>query len=133
MIQALAYIPVEHVQSVFKQLEGFVDARLAPVLCYFRNVFIGELRDRHVRGPSFPIAVWNQVQRVICGLPRTNNLVEGFHSGLSQLVGVVHPSLSLLACKLRRVEHLASLEWEGGYGVEWAVLGLDTTLRSPIG
>ena len=46
--------------------------------------------------------LWNVYERVIQGLPRTNNAVEGWHRAFNNRSSIKHPSITRLAkCILR--------------------------------
>lgn len=54
-----------------------------PVLDYFDKVWMG----RHgLKEPLFPHIMWNYHSAVVGNLPRTNNAVEGWHSGFNSLI-----------------------------------------------
>lgn len=49
----------------------------------------------------YPISLWNIYQRVVDGLPRTNNAVEGWHNAFRQSVGCAHPTVTTLISHLQ--------------------------------
>ena len=52
----------------------------------------------------FPIELWNAYDRTIMNLPRSNNSIEGWHNAFAKRVAIVHPSVTKLAEKIRRVQ-----------------------------
>ena len=70
---------------------------------YVERTWIGS-----VNGPTAPIFdtfLWNQYDAVLAGLPRSNNLVEGWHNGFQTLFGTSNPKLwtFLLLSRRKRV------------------------------
>jgi hypothetical protein len=69
---------------------------------YFQKTYIGELDPIGRRKkPLYPIDEWNVYQRTKDNMPRTNNAVEGWHSGLTKLVAQSKPSLIKFYSKLQ--------------------------------
>ena len=114
MIAALAYVPVEHVSAVFCVLKGRLDARLTGVISYFERNFVGWICVNRVTSPVYAHTTWNLVVRVLEGLPRTNNLVEGWHNLLRRIVGSSRPTLKQFFKKLRLMQHTGYIERMGG-------------------
>ena len=69
-------------------MADFPDSALN-VATYFEDTYIGKrLPNNSRRIPPFPIRIWNLYERVREQLPRTNNVVEGWHNAFSSSVGV---------------------------------------------
>jgi len=67
---------------------------LRPILDYFEDTWIGRIDRRgRRRQPQFQINLWNYYEAVKDGIPKTNNLVEGWHRGFSQLLSAHHPNI----------------------------------------
>ena len=61
------------------------------VLDYFEDNDIGRFRVNAPRGIStFPIEFWNTFHRTDDELPKTNNVVEGWHRGFQAHVSACH-------------------------------------------
>lgn len=43
--------------------------------------------------PTFDPKIWNQCEQVQSGDRLTNNVVEGWHSGLNKFIGISHPGM----------------------------------------
>ena len=69
------------------------------ILQYSEKTYIGELRAG-VRGNLlFPHNIWNVYDRVIAGLPRTKNPVEGWHNCFQRSVSQSHANIwTFLSC-----------------------------------
>ena len=109
-LEALAFVPIDEVQSVFSLLKPFLDRRLDCVVAYFERTFVGYSDGQRVHSPLFGLTMWNLVGRVLAGLPPTNNLVEGWHNSLNRFVGMKHPPIGVVFenyCKfsIRHVLH----------------------------
>ena len=57
----------------------------APILKYIERVYVmtTDKKNGQTKSPRFPISSWNIHQRVLDGLPATNNPVESWHSALT--------------------------------------------------
>ena len=89
---AMAFVPEAEVSTVFEPLKELLLMRyvcLSPLLEYFEETYIGN----QYRDARFEIALWNQYDRALEGLDRTNNSVEGRHRDISATVGISHPTI----------------------------------------
>ena len=94
MFVALAFIPAEYVIEAFETLSDDIEDALIPLFDYFEDTWIGRPGRHGIRrNPLFPIRVWSIFQRVIEGLPRTNNSIEGWHLTFQGTVGTNHPTI----------------------------------------
>lgn len=96
---ALAFVPVVDVIFAYEQLIRSVDftqyeAQLSPILDYYESNWVGKLK-RNVRrsSPKFSIKMWNCYDSVLGDKPRTNNNVEGWHSGFNKRINCSHLEL----------------------------------------
>lgn len=88
MVMALAYVPLKEMRSVYDILvksEGFPTEDLLDFLNYFEETWLGykKKRARTSVKPMFDTNLWNMNERTIQNLPRTNNVVEGWHSAFN--------------------------------------------------
>ena len=60
-------------------------------------MFLGTDRKK----PQFDHQFWNIHDRVIGGVPRSNNSVEGWHNAFADRVSISHPNIVKLAEKIR--------------------------------
>ena len=116
---ALAFISPSIVATVFDQVaEEFDDDD--HFLAYFEKSWIGELRKRsHFlfhhnlvscflflevgrKKPQFEHELWNTYDRVIAGIPRCNNSVEGWHNAFASRVSINHPNIIRFVEKIYR-------------------------------
>ena len=56
---------------------------------YFTRNWIGT----PTQTPRFPVALWNQFDAIDARLPRTTNLIEGWHNGFKVLVNKRKPTI----------------------------------------
>ena len=62
-----------------------------------------ELRGRRPAvAPRYAPALWNQYGTAVAKSHRTNNVSEGWHNGLAQIVGKHHPELYLALVEFRK-------------------------------
>ncbi len=88
---ALAFVPLNDVQAAFdavRQQPDF-DPRLRPFLNYYEDTWLG----RNGVNARFPPHLWNVNHRVLNEQRKTNNNVEGWHSGFNQKMADAYPSI----------------------------------------
>ncbi|MCP3664483.1 MAG: transposase [Gammaproteobacteria bacterium] len=115
-LPALAFVPDGDIEEVFQTLEDdnhFPD-ELEEVISYFEATYIGKPFGRAGRRkvPLFPTETWNQYQRTLDGLSRTNNAVEGWHRAFLSQVVTHHPSIWKFIDCLRKEAALSRLDRE---------------------
>ena len=96
MISALAFLPPNDVQNSFDQLAALIRNQYGngadKVLDYFEDNYVARFRVNAPRGiPTFPIDFWNMFHHTDGELSRTNNAVEGWHTGFPAHVSACHP------------------------------------------
>ena len=101
-LAALAFLPERHVIDEFNKIKENAEYNLdgktnlafsikqffhiicfsnSDLLVYFEDTYIGRKMSRNRRAnPRFSISMWNCFSRVVLNLPRTNNMVEGWHN-----------------------------------------------------
>ena len=93
---ALAFVPIEDVQTVFLELQGEAPAALLPIFTYFSQTYVngrpGRGRRRAVP-PRYAVPLWNQYNAALTGGHRTNSVSEGWHNKFHLLMGKNHPDL----------------------------------------
>ena len=62
--------------------------------------------------PIYPIALWNVHAQVVEDLPCTNNSVEGWHRGFSQLLSANHSTIWKFIDGLKKEQSLNDLRLE---------------------
>ena len=92
-LAALTYVPVNRVIDTFELLVDDIPDVLRPVLDYVDNTYIGRLQRRGRCQPRFAHAFRNVYDRVVDGVPRANNAVEGFHNHMQSSVMSCHPNI----------------------------------------
>ena len=83
-------------------LDEETDIILGDFLTYFEATWIGNVQRGRRRLPVFPQELWNVHERVLQDLPRTNNLIEGWHRAFDLRVAITHPTLCRLVDRLRK-------------------------------
>ncbi|KII64466.1 hypothetical protein RF11_14847 [Thelohanellus kitauei] len=111
MLPALAFVPMDQVISYFETLEDYISNNnamdsLRGLFEYFEDTFIGRLRRNARTQPIFPLNIWNQYNRVLHKLPRTNNHVEDWHRAFSSSVASHRPHIFAFLKKLKEEETL---------------------------
>jgi len=108
---SLAFVPPERVIEGFNEIASKnldrAQNKIEKEAClkftsYFQKTYIGELDPIGRRKkPLYPIEDWNVYHRTRANMPRTNNAVEGWHSGMTKLVAKKNPSLLKFYTKLQ--------------------------------
>lgn len=117
-LAALAFVPVADVVNAFESLMDSTfyienEEAIKDLTNYFEDTWIGRPGRRGGRSdPIFQIALWNVNTSVLEDLPKTNNAVEGWHRGFSQLIGAYHPSIWKFIEGLKKEQSLNELKIE---------------------
>ena len=114
-LKALPFVPIKDIIVAFKEICSAVPDSFVPILSYFEEHYIGKIENEKKklrRVPFFPIPLWNVYNRVIAGLPRTNNSVEAWHKAFE--LGIQkHPTVNKLTIFFIKLKnHLKSLPYE---------------------
>lgn len=112
MIWSLAYVPIPDVVNAFEVLSENVPLEMQPILDYFEDTWIGRERRGRRGIPLFPIPLWNCFAAAVGGLPKTNNGVEGWHRGFSELVGAPHPTIFKFITCLKKEQSMNEMKIE---------------------
>ncbi|CAF4368619.1 unnamed protein product [Rotaria sp. Silwood2] len=118
---ALAFVPVGDVTTAFDLVAEQFDDDADDLLDYFEKTWIGERKRRGKffviaekfftvwyllgtgrKNPQFQHQLWNIYDRVVAGVPRSNNAVEGWHNAFASRVSINHPNIIKLTEKIRR-------------------------------
>ena len=107
---SLPFLPVDVISSEFERLferdalsgsfsveEQFKD-NFRELVRYYKDFWMSRI----------PVVMWSQH----ASARRTNNVCEGFHSGLRQIVGIAHPNQFVTIQLLRRVDNEATRRFE---------------------
>ena len=95
-LAALSFVPVNDVVASFeaiKDAEEFPEENddLVELYAYFEQSYVGRrLQTGRRRQPRYFLSTWNQFERLHYDLPRTNNIVEGWHRGIQSSMDVDH-------------------------------------------
>lgn len=99
-LAALAFVPINDISAAFDDLmdSNFYETNrdsLSQLVNYFEDTWIGRpsRRGRERSAPIFSHHLWNCYDASLHNIPRTNNSVEGWHRGFSQLLGAHHPTI----------------------------------------
>ena len=123
MVAALAFVPPQDVENSFVQVDRLIRNQYPgdadEFLDYFEDTYIGRYRQNAARrAPMFAIELWNMFNRTDEELPRTNNSIEGWHSGFQAHVSCTHPTFWKFLDVLKseeRIVRVRSLQNQGGH------------------
>lgn len=109
MLLALSFVPPRNVVSAFEDLVEICPDELNELVDYWEDNYIGRQRRNRRSEPRFLIQIWNMYDRVVDGLPRTNNSVEGWHHAFQKTVDCHHPSIFKLIDHFRQEQNTIEL------------------------
>ena len=111
---ALAFVPEENVKGAFQELKLHMPEDADSIVDYFERTYVqrityeSEPNDdgtlmirRRVHEAISPPFVWNVHERVVDGLPRTNNQLEGWHRRFQTAVNKPHPNIHEFMVRLK--------------------------------
>ena len=104
MIGAIAFLPLLSIEAASDLLAQQCGADEQPVLDYFESMYVGDLRRGVRRAPLFAHHLWNVNERVQHNLPRTTNVVEGWHNAFTNSVAQSHANIWIFVDCIKR-EH----------------------------
>ena len=103
-IQALAFVPPQDVYECFETLVSSLDEEtdntLDGFLQYFETTWLGVLQRGRRRRPKFEVNLWSCYERTLNCIPRTNNMLEGWHNAFKKRMVIIHPTEEKLLRKL---------------------------------
>lgn len=111
-LTALAFVPEEGVATAYEKLKATEyfqcnkQGDLKEVLTYFESTWIGEVSRNRRTKPRFDISLWNCYAAILNDLPRTNNVVEGWHNGFSHRLNKAHASMSKFIIALKQEQSI---------------------------
>ena len=94
------------------EIVDYLPTEMNEFASYFERTWIGTPTTE----PIFDKYLWNMYNPVLAGLPRSNNLVEGWHNGFQMLVGCSNPTLWTFLTALKKKENLTfskNESWRG--------------------
>ena len=107
---ALAFVPVADVKDNFDDLVETIDPSLAMIVAHIHKYYIhGRCVGKKLIDPVFPTAIWNCHERVLNDLPRTTNLLEGFHNKLNRFCETNHSNLFFLFQRFKTMSKMLYL------------------------
>ena len=108
-IGALPFMEPGSVVDVWRDhIVGNLPQEMSVFGSYFERTWIGSPSTE----PIFDKYLWNQYDTVLARLPRSNNLVEGWHNGFQTLIGCSNPTLWTFLTALKKEENLTfSKNW----------------------
>ena len=109
MIAALAFVPLPDVSQAFEELQESSPPDLEPVIDYFEDNYIGRRRRRNRGRPFFSHNLWNMHERAANEMPKTNNVVEGWHRKMVSSVNASHPNFWSFLEVLKREQTLSNV------------------------
>ena len=106
MILALAFVPVEHIDSYIDVLSDELSPEHMPVLNWLEDNYIGRLNrgGNCRRAPLFPMEMWNLYFRTLNHEDKTNNHAEAANRRLQMELGMEHPTLWKFIKALKKIQ-----------------------------
>ena len=86
---ALAFVPVEEVEIVWRNLKPLLPPDMVSFISYFESTWVGT----STTSPHFSHDMWNQHDASLMLIPRSSNIAEGWHHGLHSMLSCSNPTL----------------------------------------
>ena len=111
MLPALVFLPAGDVIEGFEELVDTIrilyDGVEDDLLQYLEDTYIGRYRrNARRRTPLFAINLWNMFNRTDDDLPRTNDIVEGWHRSFQGHISICHPVVWKFLSVLQKEENM---------------------------
>ena len=106
MMGAIAFVPVTEVDRVWRYLKPLLPADMESFTRYFENTWIGTSTAR----PMFSHDMWTQHEASLMKLPRSTNMVEGWHNGFHSMLQCNNPTLWKFLDTLKAEQALTDLK-----------------------
>ena len=87
-------------ETLVSSLDEETDNTLDGFLQYFETTWLGVLQRGRRRRPKFEVKLWSCYERTLNCIPRTNNMLEGWHSAFKKRMMIIHPTEEKLLRKL---------------------------------
>ena len=89
MMGALPFVPLGDLDLAWRLLKPTIPSDMEEFTTYFENTWVGT----SAKPPTFDTWSWNHHDSVLCGIPRSSNIAEGWHNGFKTLVGCTNPTI----------------------------------------
>lgn len=87
LLASLAFVPVRDIRKRFVQIVEWFPKELMPLVEYFETVYVGTTANRATFDPH----ILNLHEWVQKGIPRTSNLIEGWHNRFRRSLKISKP------------------------------------------
>ena len=114
MITALSFVPIPSLGAYIDALADDLPDGLHPLLDWFEDNYVGRplRRGNERRPPLFPPEMWNQYNRTVTGMDRTNNHAEAAHRKIYAELGVHHPVIWRFISCLKKIQRSRDTYYE---------------------
>ncbi|XP_064098057.1 uncharacterized protein LOC135209279 [Macrobrachium nipponense] len=111
---ALCFMPIPHLDTYIDALSEDLPQELQSLINWLEDNYVGRpmRRGNGRRSPLFPSKKWNQYERTIAGLDRTNNHAEAAHRRIYTELGVNHPVIWKFINSLRKIQKTRDVYYE---------------------
>ena len=89
MVAALPFVPLGDLDMAWRLLKPTLPTDMVAFVSYMEHTWIGT----SATNPLFDRWSWNQNDAVLSSLPRSSNMVEGWHNGFKNLVSCSNPTI----------------------------------------
>ena len=102
LLAAITFVPIPDIVAVFGRVSQLCGAAEQPIVKYFEQNYVGQLRQGQRHAPRFPHTLSNVNMLVQNNVPRTNNHLEGWINRFNNMLTHSHPSVWLCIQALQR-------------------------------
>ena len=89
MIDGTFKTSLDRIDSAWRFLKPLIPADMDDFVNYFERTWIGT----STQGPRFEHSKWNHYDDIQPLLPRSSNIVEGWHHGFHSMMGCTYPTI----------------------------------------
>ena len=88
-IKALPFVPLDDLDLAWRLLKPTIPSDMDEFVAYFESTWMGT----SAKAATFDPWSWNHHDSVLCGLPRSSNIAEGWHNGFQSLISCANPTM----------------------------------------
>ncbi|KAF0989040.1 hypothetical protein HZS_1174 [Henneguya salminicola] len=86
--------------------------QIMEIFKYFKDNFIRRLHRNIRQQPLFAVNIWHLFTRIMGNVPRTNNIVEGWHRGFSTLASASHLNIEKFVEIFKKEQSLTNVKMD---------------------
>lgn len=106
ILGAFPFLPIDDIDRAWRFVKPLIPSDMEPFVEYYERTWIGSSS----RQPLFEHSKWNHHEDILLNLPRSSNLVEGWHHGFHTMMGCSHPTIWKFLDVLKKEQNLTDVK-----------------------